>query len=318
VNFQQLRSVREAVRQGFNLTTVAEALHTSQPGVSRQIRELEEELGIEIFVRAGKRLTGLTAPGTTVLPIIERLLRDAENLRRAGADFASQGRGTLTIAATHSQARYALPTAVRDFSTMHPEVTLRMHQGTPKQVAELLLQGEADIGVATEALADYPELVALPSYQWTHCVITPPQHPLAQATASGRPLTLEALAEFPIITYEPGYTGRSHVDEAFTRQGLRLNVVLSAMDADVIKTYVELGMGVGIIASIAFDEARDNQLRAMDARHLFASNMTRLAIRRGSYLRAYVYDFIQSFASPLTPELVNRSLAAEPGSAFDI
>ncbi len=318
MNFQQLRSVREAVRQGFNLTTVAEALHTSQPGVSRQIRELEEELGIEIFVRAGKRLTGLTAPGTTVLPIIERLLRDAENLRRAGADFASQGRGTLTIAATHSQARYALPTAVRDFSTMHPEVTLRMHQGTPKQVAELLLQGEADIGVATEALADYPELVALPSYQWTHCVITPPQHPLAQATASGRPLTLEALAEFPIITYEPGYTGRSHVDEAFTRQGLRLNVVLSAMDADVIKTYVELGMGVGIIASIAFDEARDNQLRAMDARHLFASNMTRLAIRRGSYLRAYVYDFIQSFASPLTPELVNRSLAAEPGSAFDI
>jgi LysR family cys regulon transcriptional activator len=318
VNFQQLRSVREAVRQGFNLTLVAEALHTSQPGVSRQIRELEDELGIEIFVRAGKRLTGLTAPGTTVLPIIERLLRDAENLRRAGADFASQGRGTLTIAATHSQARYALPTAVRDFSAMHPEVTLRMHQGTPKQVAELLLQGEADIGVATEALADYPELVALPSYQWTHCVITPPQHPLAQATASGRPLTLEALAEFPIITYEPGYTGRSHVDEAFTRQGLRLNVVLSAMDADVIKTYVELGMGVGIIASIAFDEARDTQLRAMDARHLFASNMTRLAIRRGSYLRAYVYDFIQSFAAPLTPELVNRSLAAEPGTAFDI
>jgi LysR family cys regulon transcriptional activator len=318
VNFQQLRSVREAVRQGFNLTLVAEALHTSQPGVSRQIRELEDELGIEIFVRAGKRLTGLTAPGTTVLPIIERLLRDAENLRRAGADFASQGRGTLTIAATHSQARYALPTAVRDFSAMHPEVTLRMHQGTPKQVAELLLQGEADIGVATEALADYPELVALPSYQWTHCVITPPQHALAQATASGRPLTLEALAEFPIITYEPGYTGRSHVDEAFTRQGLRLNVVLSAMDADVIKTYVELGMGVGIIASIAFDEARDTQLRAMDARHLFASNMTRLAIRRGSYLRAYVYDFIQSFAAPLTPELVNRSLAAEPGTAFDI
>lgn len=318
MNFQQLRSVREAVRQGFNLTLVAEALHTSQPGVSRQIRELEDELGIEIFVRAGKRLTGLTAPGTTVLPIIERLLRDAENLRRAGADFASQGRGTLTIAATHSQARYALPTAVRDFSAMHPEVTLRMHQGTPKQVAELLLQGEADIGVATEALADYPELVALPSYQWTHCVITPPQHPLAQATASGRPLTLEALAEFPIITYEPGYTGRSHVDEAFTRQGLLLNVVLSAMDADVIKTYVELGMGVGIIASIAFDEARDTQLRAMDARHLFASNMTRLAIRRGSYLRAYVYDFIQSFAAPLTPELVNRSLAAEPGTAFDI
>jgi LysR family cys regulon transcriptional activator len=318
VNFQQLRSVREAVRQGFNLTTVAEVLHTSQPGVSRQIRELEDELGIEIFHRAGKRLTGLTPPGTTVLPIVERLLQEACNLKRAGDEFAAQGRGTLTIAATHSQARYALPLAVRDFSAAHPQVALHLHQGSPRQVAELLLSGEADIGVATEALASYAELVALPCYQWTHSVIVPPSHALAEDARSGQPLTLARLAQFPIITYEAGYTGRSHIDAAFKRQGMSFNLVLSAMDADVIKTYVELGMGVGIIAAIAYDEVRDAQLAAIDARHLFASNMTRLAVRRGSFLRDYVYDFISTFASPLTREVVDRALAEAPGAAFDI
>ena len=318
MNFQQLRSVREAVRQGFNLTVVAEVLHTSQPGVSRQIRELEEELGIEIFVRAGKRLTGLTPPGESVLPIVERLLQEADNLKRAGDDFATQGRGTLTIAATHSQARYALPPAVRDFSQAHPGVELRLHQGSPRQVAELLLSGEADIGVATEALAGYPDLVALPCYQWTHTVIVPPAHPLADDARRGVPLTLEALARHPIITYEPGYTGRSHIDEAFQRHGLSFKLVLSAMDADVIKTYVELGMGVGIIAAIAHDEERDAHLTAIDARHLFASNMTRLAIRRGAYLRSYVYDFIATFAAPLTRAVVDRATASEPGVDFDI
>jgi len=284
MNLQQLRSVREAVRRGFNLTAVAEALHTSQPGVSRQIRELEEELGIELFHRAGKRLTGLTPPGATVLPIIERLLLEADNLKRAGADYATQGRGTLTIAATHSQARYALPPAVRDFSARHPEVGLRMRQGSPRQVAEMLLAGEADIGVATEALADYPELVALPCYQWTHVVIAPPGHALAQP--GGGPLTLEALARWPIVTYEPGYTGRSHIDAAFARAGLTPSIVLEAMDADVVKTYVELGLGVGIVAAIALDESRDHGLHAVDARHLFAPNLTRLAIKRGAFLRA--------------------------------
>ena len=318
MNFQQLRSVREAVRQGFNLTVVAEVLHTSQPGVSRQIRELEEELGIEIFVRAGKRLTGLTPPGESVLPIVERLLQEADNLKRAGDDFATQGRGTLTIAATHSQARYALPPAVRDFSQAHPGVELRLHQGSPRQVAELLLSGEADIGVATEALAGYPDLVALPCYQWTHTVIVPPGHPLADDARRGVPLTLDALARHPIITYEPGYTGRSHIDEAFQRHGLGFKLVLSAMDADVIKTYVELGMGVGIIAAIAHDEERDAHLTAIDARHLFASNMTRLAIRRGAFLRSYVYDFIATFAAPLTRTVVDRATASEPGVGFDI
>ena len=315
MNFQQLRSVRETVRQGFNLTGVAAALHTSQPGVSRQIRELEDELGIELFHRVGKRLTGLTPPGQAVLPIVERLLLEADNLKRAGEDFASQGRGTLTIAATHSQARYALTPAVRDFSAAHPEVVLRLHQGSPKQVAEMLLSGEADIGVATEALAEFAELVALPSYRWTHAVVVPRGHELA---TQGDALTLEQLARHPIITYEPGYTGRTHIDEAFKRRGLALNIVLSAMDADVIKTYVELGMGVGIIASMAFDEARDSALQLIDARHLFASNMTRVAVRRGAFLRGYAYEFIRCFAPPLTRALVDQALAQAPGSSFEI
>ena len=318
MNFQQLRSVRETVRQGFNLTTVAEALHTSQPGVSRQIRELEDELGVEIFVRAGKRLTGLTSPGETVLPIIERLLQEADNLKRAGEDFASAGRGVLTIAATHSQARYALPAAVRDFSALHPEVSLRLHQGSAQQVAELLLAGEADIGVATEALTSYEDLVALPCYRWTHAVVVPADHLLAQEAARGERLTLRRLALFPIVTYEPGITGRSHIDEAFEQAGLKPNLVLSAMDADVIKTYVELGLGVGIIAAIAYDEARDGNLRAIDAGHLFATNMTRIAVRRGAYLRDYVYAFIQTFAAPLERALVERALAAPPGTPIDL
>jgi len=313
MNFQQLRSVREAVRRRFNLTEVADALATSQPGVSRQIRELEEELGIELFVRAGKRLTGLTPPGSEVLPIIERMLLDAENLRRAGAEFSQQTRGKLAIAATHSQARYALPAAVRDFRARFPQVTLNMHQGTPKQIAEMLLAGEADVGIATEALAQYNELVALPCYRWTHSVIVPPGH----ALLDGRPLTLQRLAEFPIITYEPGFTGRAHIDSAFTAAKLAPEIVLTAMDADVVKTYVELGLGVGILAAIAFDDQRDASLRAIDARHLFAVNLTRLAIRRGTYLRAYVYAFIELFAPTLTRAVVNEALATEPGTTFD-
>jgi LysR family transcriptional regulator, cys regulon transcriptional activator len=318
MNFQQLRSVREAVRQGFNLTEVAAALHTSQPGVSRQIRELEDELGVEIFVRAGKRLTGLTPPGSTVLPIVERLLKEAENLKRAGDDFAAQGRGTLTIAATHSQARYALPTAVRDFLAKHPDVQLRMHQGSPQQVAELLLDGEADIAIATQLIASYDELLALPCYRWTHAVVVPQGHVLAAEAARGEPLTLERLADFPIITYEPGFTGRSQIDDAFGAAGVDFNLVLSAMDADVIKTYVELGMGVGIIASIAYDEQRDPNLRAIDARQLFATNMTHLGIRRGSYLRDFAYDFIHTFAAPLDRALIERALAAPPGTPFEL
>lgn len=312
MNFQQLRAVRETARLGFNLTEAAHALHTSQPGVSRQIRELEEELGIEIFVRAGKRLTGLTPPGEVLLPIVERLLLDADNLKQVGDEFVAQNSGRLSIAATHSQARYALPTVVRDFRAVYPQVTLELHQGSPRQVAAMLLSGEADIGVATEALAQYEQLVALPCYRWTHSIVVPPGHDLLKTDG---PVTLQQLARFPIITYEAGYTGRTHIDEAFAKAGLKPSVVLSAMDADVIKTYVELGMGVGIVASIAFDAERDRTLRALDARHLFEVNLTRLAIRRGTWLRGYVYAFIESFAPTLTREVVQRALA---GEAIDV
>lgn len=305
MNFQQLRSAREAQRRNFNLTEVASALHTSQPGVSRQIRELEEELGIDLFVRAGKRLTGLTEPGAHVLPIIERLLLEADNLKHAAGDYATAGSGLLRVAATHSQARYALPPAVRDFRLQHPDVSLQLHQGSPQQIAQWLLNGDADVGIATEALAQYPDLIALPCYRWTHVVILPKGHALA-----GQPLTLEALAREPIVTYEPGYTGRSHIDDAFAAAGLTPQIALSAMDADVIKTYVELGLGVGIVASIAYDPDRDQGLQALDARHLFADNMTRIAVRRSAYLRDYVYAFIQTFAPPLDREAVERARVA--------
>lgn len=284
-------------------------LYTSQPGVSRQIRELEDELGVTIFARAGKRLTGLTGPGQTLLPIVERLLQEADNLRSAGKEFVSRLEGGLSIAATHSQARYALPHAVRDFRALFPQVTLNLHQGSPKQVAEMLIAGEADIGIATEALASYPQLVTLPCYRWTHSIVVPPDHDLLKIDG---PVTLQQLARFPIITYEAGYTGRTHIDEAFAKAGLKPSVVLSAMDADVIKTYVELGMGVGIVAAIAFDAERDRTLRALDARHLFEVNLTRLAVRRGTWLRGYVYAFIESFAPTLTREVVQRALAGEP------
>ncbi|APW35891.1 transcriptional regulator [Rhodoferax koreense] len=306
MNFQQLRSVREAVRCSFNLTDVANTLHTSQPGVSRQIRELEEELGIELFVRAGKRLTGLTEPGGHVLPIIERMLLDSHNLKKAGEEFVAQQSGLLSIAATHSQARYALPGAVQEFREQFPGVKLHLHQGSPKQVAEMLLSGEVDVGIATEALSEYDELLALPCYRWTHSIVVPAGHPLLDG-----PLTLEALAAYPLITYGPGFTGRSHIDEAFAQRQLTPNIVLTAMDADVIKTYVELGMGVGIVASIAFEAERDTGLRALDAGALFGINQTKLAVRKGSYIRGYVYAFIASFAPSLPREVVEQALKGE-------
>jgi len=251
--------------------------------------------------------------GVLIVPIVERMLNDAENLKRAGEEFTQQANGRLSIAATHTQARYALPSAVRDFRQRYPHVTLNLHQGSPKEVAQMLISGEADIGIATEALTQYDTLVALPCYRWTHSVMVPPGHPLLD----GQPLTLQRLAEFPIITYGPGYTGRLHIDEAFEQAGLSFNLVLTAMDADVIKTYVELGLGVGIIASIAFDEDRDRSLRALDARHLFAVNLTKLAVRRGSFLRSYIYDFIETFASPLKRDVVERAMALPPSERIE-
>ena len=304
MNFQQLRSVREAVRCGFNLTEVAATLHTSQPGVSRQVRELEEELGVELFVRSGKRLLGLTSAGQALLPIVERVLLDADSLRRAGQELQGREEGRLSVAATHSQARYALPHAVRDFRQRWPRVTLHLHQGSPKQVAEMLISGEADIGIATEALAGYEQLVTLPCYRWSHILVAPRGHPLDNAV----PITLARLAEWPLITYDTAFTGRSRINRAFERVGVQPNVALTALDADVIKTYVSLGLGLGIISALAFDAQRDAGLVAVDAAHLFESNTTRLALRRGTYLRRHDFDLIALFAPHLSQRVVEKAM----------
>jgi LysR family cys regulon transcriptional activator len=308
MNFQQLRSVREATRRAFNLTDVANALLTSQPGVSRQIRELEDELGVVIFERNGKRLTGLTGPGKAVLPIIERLLVEADNLTQAGHEYAAHDSGTLTVAVTHTQARYALPQVVQSFRAAFPDVRVALQQSAPEHIAEWVLSGRADIGIATEGLAEFPGLVSFPCYRWSHVVVAPDGHPILARSQ----VRLEDLAEHPLITYDVGFTGRSHIDEAFAAAGVTPDIVLTAMDSDVIKQYVSLGMGVGIVASMAFDHGRDKGLRAVEASHLFAPNVTRLAVRRGSYLRAYAYHFIERFAPNCSRDDIDRALQA-PG-----
>jgi LysR family cys regulon transcriptional activator len=301
MNFQQLRSVREAARRNFNLTDVANALFTSQPGVSRQIRELEDELGVVIFERNGKRLTGLTDPGKGILKIIERLLVEAENLQQASSEYAAQDSGTLTVAVTHTQARYALPQVVQAFRTAFPGVRIALQQSAPEHIAEWVLSGRADIGIATEGLSTFPDLVSFPCYRWSHLVVVPDGHPLLQQS----PIKLSDLAEFPLITYDVGFTGRSHIDAA---AGVSPDIMLTAMDSDVIKQYVSLGMGVGIVASMAFDHGRDRGLRAIESSHLFAPNVTRLAVRRGAYLRAYAYDFIERFAQGFTKTDIEKAL----------
>ena len=275
MKLQQLRYIVEIQRQGLNVSEAAEALFTSQPGISKQVKLLEDELGVTIFERSGKRFSGLTEPGKAVLAIAERILRDADNLKRASSDFASGTTGRLVLAATHTQARYALPTVVRDFVAGHPTVKLEMHQGSPTQIAEWVVAGEADIGIATEALDQYPQLITLPVRQWSHCLIAPEGHPILESV----PLALDELARWPLITYDTAFTGRSRINRAFERIGAQPNVVLTALDSDVIKTYVSLGLGLGIISALAFDAQRDVGLVAVDAAHLFESNTTRLALR---------------------------------------
>ncbi|BBB69256.1 CysB family transcriptional regulator [Undibacterium sp. YM2] len=305
MNFQQLRSIREASRRGYNLTEVANVLFTSQPGVSRQIRELEEELGVDIFERNGKRLTGLTEPGKDILPIIERLLLEAENLRQAGEDYSDQSKGTLTIATTHTQARYVLPKVVQGFRQAFPEVRIALQQSSPEHIAEWVLSGKADIGIATEGLSQFKDLASFACYEWNHVVVVPEGHPLL----SKEELTLEDLSNCPLITYDVGFTGRGHIDDAFRLAGLRTDIVLTAMDSDVIQQYVALGLGVGLVASMAIEVQRAHGLRTISASHLFASNVTRLAVRRGAYLRAYTYEFIQQFAPNLDRDEVRQAVS---------
>lgn len=307
MNFQQLRYVRETVRQGLNLTAAAGALHTSQPGVSKQIRELEDELGVEIFVRFGKRITSLTEPGKAVVKVIERLLHEAENLKLTATEFADQKSGSLTIATTHTQARYALPRAVSIFKERYPRVRLAIIQGSPPAIAQMVMDGQADIAVATETIDHHAGLTALPCYRWHHVVVVPPGHPLTQAGT----LTLPALAGHPIITYDSAFTGRSTINQAFAGLGITPNIVLSAIDSDVIKTYVELGLGVGILNSIAFDPVRDAHLECLDAGHLFSERTTYLAVREGAYLRGFAYEFIELFAPELGRERIEAAVRRE-------
>ena len=304
MKLQQLRYIVEIQRQGLNVSEAAESLYTSQPGISKQVKLLEDELGIAIFERSGKRFTGVTEPGKVVLAIAEKILREAENLKRASAEFATGESGRLVLAATHTQARYALPVVVRDFVAQHPTVKLEMHQGSPTQIAERVLAGEADIGIATEALDQYAQLITLPVRQWSHCVIAPEGHSILKSS----PLSLAELARWPLITYDTAFTGRSRINRAFERIGAQPNIALTALDADVIKTYVSLGLGLGIISALAFDAQRDAGLVAVDASHLFESNTTRLALRRGTYLRRYDYDLIALFAPHLSKRVVEMAM----------
>jgi LysR family cys regulon transcriptional activator len=313
MNIQQLRYVQAVAKHGLNVSEAALALHTSQPGVSKQVRALEVELGVELFVRHGRRLSAVTDAGREVLAAIERILGEVANLRAMGAEHAQHARGSLAVAVTHTQARYALPPVVGAFKQAWPEVKLKLLQGHPHQLARMVVEGQADLAIATEALDEYEELVALPGYRWHHCVVVPGGHPLAAA----RPLTLEAIARHPIVTYDPTFAGRGAIDRAFAARGLVPEVALSALDSDVIKSYVSLGMGVGIISQRAFREGKEEGLVALDCAHLFPAQTTRIAYRRGAYLRGYTVEFIRLFAPSLAPSDLARAEAGR-GSDFAI
>ena len=310
MNFQQLRIVRETVRHNFNLTEVGKSLFTSQSGVSKSLKELEDELGVELFVRSGKRLVGLTSAGESILEVVNRILLDAHNMQKMATQFSNKAKGSLVLATTHAQARYALPKYLQRFVLDYPEVHLTLHQASPREITEMLISGEADIGIATEGLHLVDELITFPWYDWHHSIVAPSDHPILTRD----PLRLEDLTEFPLITYHSGLTGRSRVDSAFDKAGLAPDIVLTALDADVIKTYVECGLGLGIIGSIAYDHERDQNLRQISAEHLFEKNTTRIAVRRGHFLRDFAYDFIERLA----PRIEHEELLSKIASAAKV
>jgi len=307
MKLQQLRYICVVAQHDLNVSEAAQALHTSQPGVSKQIRLLESELGVQIFTRAGKRFVEITPPGEAVLQTARRIVHDIDNLKNIGREFAHKSKGTLSIATTHTQARYALPQTVAAFRKRYPDVVLRIHQGNPSQIVEMVNSGEADIAIATEAVAESDHLIALSCYDWNRCVVVPLKHELLRLR---RRLTLQDIAAYPLVTYDFAFAGRGQVNKAFADQGLSPNVVLTAIDADVIKTYVQLGLGVGLLASMAFDPKVDRKLRALDVSHLFAPSTTRVGVRKGAYLRGYVYDFIALFAPHLSRAKIEKALRA--------
>lgn len=314
MNLHQFRFVQEAVRRNLNLTETAKALFTSQPGISKAILELEEELGVDIFVRHGKRLKRVTEPGVQVLKSVDLILREVANLKRIGEEFSKQDSGRLSIAATHTQARYVLPDPIAQLRKRHPKVQISLHQGTPDQVAQMLLSDQADVGLATESLAEYDELVTLPCYEWEHVIVMPAEHPLARVD---RP-TLEQLAEEPLISYHPAFAGRKRVDQAFANRRLKPNIALEAIDSDVIKTYVRSGLGVGIIAEMAMKADGGNEaLVWKPAGHLFGRNTARVAFRRGAYLRSFVITFAELLSDRLSRTLIERAMSGQ-GDTYDL
>ena len=312
MKLQQLRYVWEVSRHGLNVSATAQSLFTSQPGISKQIRLLEDELGIEIFARSGKHLTYVTPAGQEVIAKAGEILSQVNNIKRVAEEYREEKRGQLSIATTHTQARYALPEVIDQFIADYPEVSLHMHQGTPQQIAELASDGQVDFAIATEGLEHFSDLIMLPCYSWNRCVVVPKGHPLTLAST----LSLEQVAAHRLVTYVFGFTGRSKLDEAFDRAGLEPRVVFTATDADVIKTYVRLGLGIGIMARMAFDPLQDKDLVAIDASHLFAPSTTMIAFRRGTFLRTYMYDFMELFAPHLTKSQVQAAFAASDQEAI--
>ncbi|HUS25293.1 MAG TPA: HTH-type transcriptional regulator CysB [Candidatus Binatia bacterium] len=311
MKLRQLHYIHEVARRRLNVTAAAEALHTSQPGVSKQIRLLEEELGVDVFLRNGKHLAEVTPAGKRILEYTERLLQEVANIKNIAQEYQQADRGDLSIATTHTQARYALPEVIRRFRQRYPKVRLHLHQGSPPQIARQAASGEVDFAIATEAMEHFEELVMLPCYHWNRSVLVKPDHPLAQKKGK---LTLKDVAEHPLITYTFGFTGRSKLDQAFAAHGLKPEVVLTAVDADVIKTYVRLGLGIGIVAHMAYDPRQDKDLVRLEAAHLFETSTTHVGFRRGMFLREFMYDFIAIFAPHLTRERVDR-VAAEADPA---
>ena len=312
MKLQQLRYIWEVSKHDLNVSATAQSLYTSQPGISKQIRLLEDELGVEVFARSGKHLTRVTPAGKAILEISGEILQKVDSIRQIAQEFSDERKGSLSVATTHTQARYALPPVINEFIKMYPDVALHMHQGTPTQISEMAADGTVDFAIATEAMAGFSDLIMMPCYSWNRSVVVPKDHPLAQVSK----LTLEELAQHPIVTYTFGFTGRGKLDEAFRERGLDPKVVFTAVDTDVIKTYVRLGLGVGVIASMAVDE-QDSDLVAIDASHLFEDSVTRIGFRRGTFLRGYMFDFIEKFAPHLTQDVVEKVQACSGRPEID-
>lgn len=313
MKLQQLRYIWAVSQNDLNVSATAESLYTSQPGISKQIRLLEDELGVQIFRRSGKHLADITPAGKAIIAVAGEIMDKAENIRQIAQEFSDDQKGSLSIATTHTQARYALPPLIKIFIRKYPQVALHMHQGTPVQISELASKGTVDFAIATEALELFNNLIMMPCYQWNRSVIVPKDHPLAQEKS----LTLKRIADYPIVTYVFGFTGRSELDNAFNAEGLKPQVVFTATDADVIKTYVRLGLGIGIIASMAYDPRLDEELVSIDASRLFRPSTTKIGFRRGTFLRGYMYDFIELFAPHLTPEMVDKAVQTNANDELD-